>query len=80
MIRRKEDRPEAAEHSRPKTRNQRRIDFLRSTARTGLISKPEVIARAFPEPGERGFDILESGSAFLRPSFAARSTRAFYLD
>ena len=25
------DRPEAAEHSRSKTRNQRRIDFLRST-------------------------------------------------
>ena len=49
-------------------------------ARMGLISKPEVIARAFPEPGERGFDILESGSASLRPSFTARSTRAFYLD
>ena len=31
VIRKKEDRSEAAEHSRSKTRNQRRIDFLRST-------------------------------------------------
>ena len=33
VIRKKEDRPEADEHSRSKTRNQRRIDLLRSTTR-----------------------------------------------
>ena len=31
VIRKKEDRQEAADHSRSKTRNQRWIDFLRST-------------------------------------------------
>ena len=31
VIREKEDRPEAADHSRSKMRNQRWIDFLRST-------------------------------------------------
>ena len=31
VIRKKEDRPEAFGHSRSKTRNQRWIDFLRST-------------------------------------------------
>ena len=31
MIRKKEDRLEAADHSRSKTRNQRWIDFLQST-------------------------------------------------
>ena len=35
VIRKKEDRPEAADHSRSKTHNQRRIDFLRSTAPRG---------------------------------------------
>ena len=40
VIRKKEDRSEAAEHSRSKTRNQRRIDFLRSTmaSSTGVSS------------------------------------------
>ena len=38
VIRKKEDRPEAAEHSRSKTRNQRRIDFLRSTGRSASFS------------------------------------------
>ena len=33
MIRKKEDRLEAADHSRSKTRNQRWIDFLRSTSK-----------------------------------------------
>ena len=32
VIRKKEERPEAADHSKSKTRNQRLIDFLRSTA------------------------------------------------
>ena len=32
VIRKKEDRPEAADHGRSKTRNQRYIDSLRSTA------------------------------------------------
>ena len=34
MIRKKENRPEAADYGRSNLRNQRRIDFLRSTART----------------------------------------------
>ena len=38
VTRKKEDRPEAAEHSRSKTRNQRRIDFLRSTAASGILN------------------------------------------
>ena len=33
VIRKKENRPETADHGRSKTRNQRRIDFLRSTGR-----------------------------------------------
>ena len=32
VIRKKENRPEAADHVRSKTRNQRRIDYLQSTS------------------------------------------------
>ena len=54
VLRNKEDRPEAAEHSRSRTRNQRWIDFLRSTpvANTetmllvyGLFQKGRVLAQ-----------------------------------
>ena len=41
MTRKKENRLEATEHSKSKTRNQRRIDFLRSTP-TGTIIHAEI--------------------------------------
>ncbi len=39
VLRKKEDWPEAAEHSRSRTRNQRRIDFLRSTGLVIFLSE-----------------------------------------
>ena len=38
VIRKKEDRPEAADRSKSKARNQRWMDFLRSTTGTGDLT------------------------------------------
>ena len=44
VIRKKEERPEAADHSKSKTRNQRWIDFLRST---GVVLLPSIVGNRF---------------------------------
>ena len=38
VIRKKENRPEAADYGRSNPRNQRRLDFLRSTGRLEMVS------------------------------------------
>ena len=64
VIRKKENRPEAADYDRSNPRNQRRIDFLRSTAVEPVIRSSWAEFQSTPPAGARG-DALQL-AAYLR--------------
>ena len=80
MIRKKENRPEAADHVRSKTRNQRRIDFLRSTGKSNISGRaPLLPVHSSPCRLHRwdrsGFDPRKVGSPAPGPTPAVGTTK-----